>query len=213
MDIVEVIMGLIEKEDDYHDRKERMAWIAGALYFTFSAVFIYWLFNLKYFHIWYEKWGLAAISIGVWLGATIFISLQFKSRWDSVDRTNVYTQTFWSGKADKIKTTKKLWAHFHSEQKDYKDKKGRPKLWRRPGLLIILSLPIVTPVWAIWSFFDEKKRYHREENGKSSTETSVRRRHWREETRYRTEVPVYAIMRSFLAIQLYFIICKLPIDC
>lgn len=239
MDIIEVVMRLIEREDVYHDRKTRMAWTAGALYFTFSSLLIYCLVKLRSsgfrFDDSREKCILIIMLVSLWFCAVIFISLQLQSRWQSVDRTNMYNKTIWSGKADKIKTGFSLWDYFDEEGKTYHlNKKGMPALVRKP--LLIACLSVVSPIWALLFFFyDVYHSYKKEPN--LSTENEEKRKareekEWKpkfsdlclsqrwddrykrqllEETRYRSEVPVYTIMIVFLAVQIY-LVCKLGVD-
>ena len=212
MNIDEVVIRLIEKEDDYHDRKERMAWIAGALYFTFSAFFIYWLIG-RDFQTDRVKIGLTIASVSIWMGTIIFISLQFLSRWQSVDRTNYYINTFRRGNLRSISDTTNLWVHFDHEEENFVDKHGRRKLKRSRMAILILAIPPITIVWGtilfIYGILSSLFRLYEEALYQHQTKSDVIHpkffRHLFEESRYRTEVPVYAIMTVFLIAQIYLI--------
>jgi predicted Co/Zn/Cd cation transporter (cation efflux family) len=45
-DITELLKSLYERNEAYHDVKERVVWLAGTIYLTFSALLIAWYLRL-----------------------------------------------------------------------------------------------------------------------------------------------------------------------
>ena len=110
---LELLLQLIEKEDVYHEKKETMAWIAGTLYFTFCIFTVAWLPDaLKTISM--ERAWIVLLEVVFWNIATVFISLQFRARWDSVSHTNMYFALLRQGKHHK--TIKELWDYFENYQ-------------------------------------------------------------------------------------------------
>ena len=83
---LEVVIRLIEEEDRYHEKKETMAWTVGAFYFAFSGAITSWLWNNPLCPQFDVVLGLVLGFI--YFSAVIFASLQFRSRWESVNRSS-----------------------------------------------------------------------------------------------------------------------------
>ena len=93
-DIKDVILKQYELTDAYHDRKTHSAWIASTVYFAFSVGFFSYAPELLENSSTTLKIMATIICSSIFTGAMSFISLQFKSRWDSVIRTSMYNWLF-----------------------------------------------------------------------------------------------------------------------
>jgi len=71
----EILVNLKGQYDRYHDSKERMAWLATALYASFSIVFIKWLYG-DGLSSW-NPWILIGLSLTITACASCFIRFQY----------------------------------------------------------------------------------------------------------------------------------------
>ncbi len=207
----DVILKHIELNEKYHDTKERMAWIASSVYFTFSLFVLNWLFEHRNLFICCKQSFLMTIPLlFIYICALCFISLQFKMRWDSVNKAGALKEVlkkirrddFIASLPDKIdselyKLEKK--EKFISTNKEDENKVIIIVVHMRNMFIIFLFI-ILLPILILIIYIMVRKiiliRLNRINKTKHRCEI---------DQRYRTEIPTYVISTIFLLAQLYLI--------
>lgn len=178
--VYEVLLKMIAEEAEYHSKKETLAWIASSVYFAFSLFLLNWLFHNPLCGL--QKWALVALLTIIYVAALSFISLQFLGRWQSVERYDAYNSILRSTEVTRsIRAFKKR----IQEEIEKRQVQRRRHIWEI--LLFSFYLFIVVP-WVIVVLSDHKK-------SKKGSRPCI-------DSRYRTEIPTYAIITAFFAAQL-----------
>jgi hypothetical protein len=84
---LDLIKQRIEFTHRYHSEKENMAWLASTLFYGFCLAIISFLLGVKKHP---EAMDLVVIALGttvVFIGAMVYINLQFRMRWQANDWT------------------------------------------------------------------------------------------------------------------------------
>ena len=182
-DHLEVLMRLIDKEDRYHQVKENMAWVAVPFYAGFAGAVSIWYWKNPQQPPLTTAFGVGLIII--YLCVLVYVQLQFRSRWDSVNRTNRYTRQLRSMVPQLFET-----------------KQYAPEQERNP--IAILFFTILFPFLAVFLLFPWAAFYfyEKEKNPESTTPRDAL------STRYLTEIPVYTILLVLLIAQIIVLILK-----
>lgn len=217
--IREIIMKEYELTDAYHDRKEHSAWIASTVFFAFA---------IGFFNYWpdvsepttFIKTIVTIICSSVFTGAMSFISLQFKSRWDSVVRTSMYNWLF-QHKWEDVTSPENycmLQKMFEKREKQRQSvglivkRRVRDIFWMTPLLPILL---IVNFLYLVCIKKDPNEIRVDEFEAESPDEypnfNRIQKKQYRKkrrltagliETKYRTEIPAYTISLYFFIAQI-----------
>ncbi|MEW5813775.1 MAG: hypothetical protein AB1798_00025 [Spirochaetota bacterium] len=176
--MIDLILKKIELNENYHQNKEKMAWIATSLYLTFTIVSFRWLHNRSFDY--FEEELLTILILAVtYLSALSFVSFQFRHRWQSVYESYALLNLLRQIDTD---TAVNLFPDLYNNAMETEKNKRENK--RRPFAIMILTLlfPIMATVYLIYRIFGGKKDVI--------------------DSRYHTEIPTYAILTYFFLVQI-----------
>jgi hypothetical protein len=174
----DLIVKKMELNEQYHQAKERMAWIATSLYLTFTLVCYKWLRNLS-FTGFGEAFPTIFLLSTVYLSALAFISFQFRHRWQSVYESYALVDML-----SKVDTATQVDAFPEAYKAAIEEHKAKPENRRRPFLMAVLTVffPIVAAIFLVYRILGGRKDIIN--------------------SRYHTEIPTYAIVTYFFVLQL-----------
>ena len=178
-----IILKNIEMNENYHDKKEKMAWIASSIYFAFSLLILRWLIDETIDG--YQKIMLLVLLAVIYTSALCFISLQFKLRWESVEKSDALREVLRNLKDLDLAPSFPDKSEHYLEIERNKDENKR-KMWLI--LLLTISFPILLLSYAVYKLLGGCK--------------------WQIDSRYRTEIPTYTIITYFFIAQLILLICR-----
>ncbi len=176
--MINLIIKKMELNEQYHQAKEKMAWVATSLYLTFTLVSFKWLNNESYYSI-SEAFPTILILLVVYLSALSFVTFQFRHRWQSVYES--YALVDLLRQVDDSSQIRSFPDLFKNKMEEHKAKRENK---RRPFLIMILTLlfPAVAISFLIYRVFGGRKDIV--------------------DSRYHTEIPTYALMTYFFIVQL-----------
>ncbi len=193
-ELTEYVLRLIEREDRYHEKKESMAWIAGSVYFTFSIGVISWIVSSGMVRAPHNLKMLLMFGLLLfYICALIFVTLQFKSRWNSVSHTATFNKAFQDGDIKNMKDIIDFYKFWEQDKSTYKKRNKLLMVLMTlllPVIMVIFVI-IIAPLRLLFLRFKPKSRFF----------AGVAKFFKKDliDSRYMTEIPVYTIMSLFLS--------------
>ena len=211
----DILMQQIELNEKYHDTKEKMAWTAATLYLGFSVAAINWILTV-YGPVKGEWREFALLLFAIWtvfLAGLMFVRFQFLMRWNSVRKSaelKAVLQKCRAGHGPQGYVIERCKAEAYYAKDPRHKRHGFRTLWLTISFLLIVGIvfiirsgsqdalngklkwPKVFRLW--WTFLDCKKN-------DVGLRKSKNRWMGRRDSRYKTEIPTYALMTYLMFAQ------------
>jgi cytochrome bd-type quinol oxidase subunit 2 len=176
--MLDLIIKKMELNEQYHQTKEKMAWVATSLFLTFTLACYKWLYGLS-FDNFGEAFPTIFILSTVYLSALAFVSFQLRHRWQSV-----YESYALMDMLRKVEATSQVSSFPDLYKTAIEDHKAKKENRRRPFMIAVLTLffPIAAAAFLVYRILGGRKDIIN--------------------SRYHTEIPTYAIVTYFFILQL-----------